>query len=588
MREPIGYVVEIEDSKLLVNLMEEARGHVASHNEGISPVGQPGDLIGLEGGAEIIVARVRSIAFAEPQEVHQGKRPGRTDLNPLRQMAAVVIGYLRRSEAGLEFVAHDWRLPALGASAFPLSNSEARATVACRPLARSAQIVLGNDSRNSLVKIPVGVDDLLTRHLAVLGASGQGKTHFVAAVLQNLLGRGRRGRVIIFDVNGEYSAAFEGVGYRVRRTVLGRARGGGDGVGAHVTIPYYALGRQGLGRLLLPSERTQRPALRFAIDNLRYVEANAEGTRVIGQASYALVDDCRIDNATPAKQQLDRLKNRVEALPLAPQWPRMSALACLAAEWACLKNDRNGVSRDAFFYGHVQPLINRINGFQTDERFAEIIGVQGGPPVVAGPLNLEVESRSVVDNLFGPQVQAEDGWNVHIVDLRQLSEDLMPFILGSLLELFASELFRRGPGQTHPTLLVLEEAHHYLREVSGDKDGGQPALAYERLAKEGRKFNLSLLLSTQRPSEVSPTVLSQCGTWAVFRLTNEADQKAVAAASETASAPIVKQVSGLARGEAVLFGVAVPLASRINVIRPNPEPSSADAPFVRAWEVREG
>ena len=98
--------------------------------------------------------------------------------------------------------------------------------------------------------------------------------------------------------------------------------------------------------------------------------------------------------------------------------------------------------------------------------------------------------------------------------------DLAPHVLGSLLELFAEQLFERGPGRTHPTLLVLEEAHHYLRQIPGDAETGMHSLAYERLAREGRKFQLALLISTQRPSEVSPTVLAQCGSWAVFRLTN--------------------------------------------------------------------
>jgi len=585
MRKPIGYIVEIEDSSLLINLIEEARGHVASHSEGVSSVGQPGDLIGIEGGSDTIVGRVRSIAFAEPREVHLGKRPGRANQNPLRQMQATVIGYLRREEGLLEFIAHDWRLPALGASAFPLTDTEVKETVACRNAEAGAQLVIGSDTRNRLIKVSVGIDDLLARHFAILGASGQGKTHFVAAVLQNLVRHSPRGRAVIFDVNGEYAPAFQNADYIVKRSEFGRPPAAVQPNIEYITIPYYALGRHGLSRLLLPSERTQRPALRFAIDNLRFIETNDAGARVVGQQQYALVDDCRIDAPDRAKEQLDILKEGHGRE--APVWPNMKALACLIAEWSCIKLDRFGnATRDGFLYDNVQTLINRINGFLTDDRFAEIVDVNGGPPVNQGVLDLRQESESIVSEIFGPREFEDNGWRVHIIDLRRLSEDLMPFVLGSLLELFASELFRRGPGSTHPTLLVLEEAHHYLRQLPGDAESGQHSLAYERLAKEGRKFNLSLLLSTQRPAEISPTVLSQCGTWAVFRLTNETDQRAVVAASESSSSYISRQISGLARGEAILFGAALTLASRINVIRPNPEPDSADAPFVRAWSDR--
>ena len=80
---------------------------------------------------------------------------------------------------------------------------------------------------------------------------------------------------------------------------------------------------------------------------------------------------------------------------------------------------------------------------------------------------------------------------------------------------------------------------------------GQHALAYERLAKEGRKFGISLLVSTQRPSELSPTVLAQCGTWATFRLTNEIDKRAVTAAAEGTGLDVTNQLPGLSRGEAM-------------------------------------
>ena len=149
-------------------------------------------------------------------------------------------------------------------------------------------------------------------------------------------------------------------------------------------------------------------------------------------------------------------------------------------------------------------------------------------------------------------------------------------------EMFAPRYSKRGPGH-HPTMLALEEAHHYLRQLPGESDGGQQALAYERLAKEGRKFGLSLLISTQRPSEVSPTVLSQCGTWAVFRLNNEADQRAVASAAETAGVNVSRQLAGLGRGEAIIFGAALPVPTRLSVSRPNPEPDSKDPPFLQEW-----
>lgn len=160
----------------------------------------------------------------------------------------------------------------------------------------------------------------------------------------------------------------------------------------------------------------------------------------------------------------------------------------------------------------------------------------------------------------------------------------MPLVLGSLLELFAFELFRRGQTGGYPTLLVLEEAHHYLRQFSDQEDGSRQALAYERLAKEGRKFGLGLWVSTQRPAEVSSTVLAQCGTWVVFRLTSESDLRAVGSAGEWVDRHELSRIAGLPRRQALVFGSSVALPVRVEAPEANPVPRSTDPDFAR-WTL---
>jgi hypothetical protein len=587
-RRSIGYVVEIDGSTLLINLLEEARGHVAGHRDGLSTVEQPGDLIGVEGGAETIVLRIQTVAFAEPKEVHTGRSAIRSSSSePLRQLKGRVIGYLSRGTKALTFFPQDWRLPVLGASAFPLADKETLATISGKGES-GAQVPLGTDARNAAIEVRVGINDLLGRHMAVLGATGQGKTHFVAALLQHIAQDAKYPRIIVFDVNGEYPPAFATWGDRVKRTMLGSISDADKAAGVcGLRIPYYALGRHGLARLLLPSERTQMPALRFAVEHLLYIEADASGARICGHPNNTLYDDCRTDDAQIAFTQLEAIRKR--SGPKASRWPHMRGLSALAAESYSLKMSRVGnqsiPQRDAFSYGHIHSLINRIRSLIDDEQFTEVVDITGGTGVSAA-FSMQAESASLVNNVFGTAMHDSSSWMIHILDLSRLTQDLMPFVLGSLLELYAAELFRRGPSRTHPTMLVLEEAHHYLRQLPGDADIGQHSLAYERLAKEGRKFGLSLMVSTQRPSEVSSTVLAQCGTWAVFRLSNESDQKAVGAAAEAAGVNVTRQLSGLGRGEAIVFGAALPVPTRVSMIRPNPEPDSKDPPFEAAWGYR--
>jgi hypothetical protein len=575
-RAPIGYVVEVDGPDIAINLNEDHRGQVAAHAQGISFIGQPNDFIAADGGSNIIVLRVISIAYAEPREAHRaGVGTSVVTSEPLRQIRGRAVGYLQRADGELKFIAQEWQLPALGAEAFPLTMDEQRAAIS--PESREPiRIRLGHDARQLIIPIEVPAKDLLPRHMAILGSTGQGKSSFLAALVQQLLAKLQRPRIVIFDVNGEYPSAFANLGpHIVRRTVLGP---GPDAGGVHhYRIPYYALGRHGLARLLMPSERAQMPALRFAVEHLKYLRTEGDGAG-LANGPIVFFDDCRPGPAAPAAEAIRHLRDG--DAELANSWPHMRALACVIADWYSIQpNNRGGMERNSFNYGHVQSLINRIRSLIDDELFRRVVDVEGGPGQ-GGELSLGRESRAAVDRLFGPAAWNDDGWRVHIVDLSQVAQDLMPFVLGSLLELFASELFRRGPGETHPTILGLEEAHHYLRPLGNEDESAVNALAYERLAKEGRKFNVSLAVSTQRPSEVSATVLAQCGTWVVFRLTNEQDQKAVAAGVPSGSSYIIRQLSGLARGQAIVFGSGLPIPVLTAVIRAAPEPKSADAEFI--------
>jgi hypothetical protein len=286
--------------------------------------------------------------------------------------------------------------------------------------------------------------------MAILGSTGQGKTHFVAAVLQQLM-RLPKSRGVVFDVNGEYAPAFANLGQRVKVTAMGSQTGG-------LIIPYYALGRHGLSRLLIPSEKAQMPTLRFAVEHLARVEADLHGAKLVGGQRNTLFDDCHSGNVADAMRDLNAIRNG--QAPLASVWPHMRALSCLATEWYVLTQGRNGPERSTFAYGHIQSLINRIRGLIEDPQFTSVVDITGGPGQRT-PLDMAAESAKLVHDIFGPPSFGANDWSIHIVDLSRLTQDLMPFVLGSLLEMFAAEIFKRGPGNTHPTLLALEEAHHY-------------------------------------------------------------------------------------------------------------------------------
>ena len=568
-------MVSISGTKVTLNLQDVHRGHYASHVDGVSVVTEVGALFGVDDGHRLQVMRVQSLSFAEPKEAHRaGVGTTSPTALPLRNLEAAVMGAIERVGNRLVFTADSLLSPALGAAAFPLTRDELESILKVSS-SLEKQVVLGEDIRSG-ANLCVNFEDLLSRHVAVLGATGHGKSCLTAAILQQLL-KLPRPRIIVFDINGEYERALRS---HVTHPSMMEYTTIGGGCSPY-KIPYIALGRHGLSRLLLPSEKTQRPALNFAIENLRSVEwfkqQKGIGLTCPGLQGAILFDDCRPNPSENAKKAIDRLRSG--DAPLAKQWPNMRALSCLVAESHSLQMGRNALERNAFHYSNVAPLVNRIQRYCEDPQFTAVVDVDGRPPAEESELDWQTESSDLVSHIFGDR---DSKWKLHIVDLRHVAHDLLPVILGALLELLAFERFQLGQEASYPTLLVLEEAHHYLRKLTADDEDAHSAPAYERLAKEGRKFDISLWVSTQRPSELSPTVLAQCGTWAAFRLTAERDLRAVASAGEWFDRQELDRIAGLPRRQAVIFGSSVDMPIRVIAPEAHPTPKSSD-PVFSAW-----
>ena len=579
-RNAIGYVVQIDGSQITLNLLDYHRGQMASHYQGITSVSEVGDLLVIDGGYRLFVLKISGLNFSEPKEVHRPDNGKVTDSGqPLRHLYGTVIGWMESTK----FISDNLASPSLGAEAYPLTPYESQIVLGGPE--SDGPITLGSEYRTGNA-VKTGLNRLLAQHVAVLGSSGQGKSCFTAAILQQLADM-PNSRIVIFDINGEYDRAFrqseqaiaaENLACRLpegtyQHTVIGDAAADGENT---YKIPYYALGRQGLNRLLLPSEKTQRPALTFAIDNLKYVHWHEEegGTSIDGNKPV-LFDDCRQFGADDASEAINTLRNK-KSVECAKKWPHMSALASLVAEsHSLVPNNRGTIERNGFQYGSVAPLITRIHRLVDDEMLRAVVDITGGTSTDVAELNMQLESENFVEKIFGSK---QSRWRVHVVNLRQVPQDLMSLVLGSMLELYSQVLFRRGQGNNPATLLVLEEAHHYLRPVS-DGDVGSSSLAYERLAKEGRKFGLALWLSTQRPSEVSPTVLSQCNTWVSFRLTSEQDLRTVASACEWADKREISRIAGLPRQHALVMGGTVGIPTYIRAETADPLPKSMDGQF---------
>lgn len=592
---PIGYVVALERAKIRINLHEGHKGQLAAHRLGINSVSQPGDLIGLDAGKNLVIARVTDMAFVEPERAHSSNvgTMNLTDM-PLRQIVAYSIGFISHDKEHIKFVAESWKLPTLGAKAVPITLEYLSSIYGTGDIATDHLIELGKDSRTNSIVIKASINQLLSRHLAVLGSTGYGKSNFNALIARRIVTSFPKSRIVIFDVNGEYAQAFEGLS-KIKHTILGNGaprppKERRDFKKAEIDyhqIPYQSFGIQGLIKLLRPSDKTQLPALRNALAAINMIIRDANDAIWAGNSSngqpnwFELVDDCREDNQAELGNWLKAL--RTKGIPNVPNWPPFKALASLVAEFGCVAADSRNqgkTKRDAFSYSNVLPLVKIIQQLSEDIRFKEIINLNGGQNFALDDYwQSEVEKE--VDYIFGKPAGEDQDWNVHIINLKNLADDHSPMVLGALLEMYSDVLFKRGQEKNYPTLLLLEEAHRYLRDPFSEETN--QLKAYERLAKEGRKFNCSLLVSTQRPSDLSSTVLAMCSNWISLRLTNERDITALRYAIENGNEQTLSEISGLPRGDAIGFGSAFNLPVRFSIDKAEPGPESKDAAFAETW-----
>jgi uncharacterized protein len=245
--------------------------------------------------------------------------------------------------------------------------------------------------------------------------------------------------------------------------------------------------------------------------------------------------------------------------------------------------DRVAVEQGGNLAGFISTLGLRIRGMLADQRLGAVIGRD--PP-------------TSFDNWLKDYVGDNGASNgpLAIIDLSLVPSEVIHIVVSVLARLIFESLqrYRRNhpTGASLPTVLVLEEAHTFVRR--GKDDDGPAATpahlcreAFERIAREGRKFGLGLVLSSQRPSELSPTALAQCNTFILHRIVNDADQKLVACLVPDNVAGLLRELPSLPSRQAILLGWATPIPVLVEVdeLPIDQRPRSADPDFWDVWTL---
>ena len=398
------------------------------------------------------------------------------------------------------------------------------ATIYARP--RASNVHIGRLRHNRKVPAFVLTDSLLGKHFAVLGTTGTGKSCAVTVILRSILDQHPNGHIVLLDPHNEYATAFADKAELLNPSNL--------------QLPYWLLNFEEISHILIGGTSgahvfTQTALLKDAI--LRCKQMFAGDTNAESHIT--------VDTPTPY---------------------RLSDLITVLRESMGMLNKAEGASP-------YLSLIAKIDGLRSDKRYAFMFS----------SLTVRDTMHQVLAQLLRIPVA---GKPITIIDISGVPSEIVDVVVSVLFRLTFELAVWSERGSAPPVLLVCEEAHRYVPEKDGV--GFAPTKrVISRIAKEGRKYGVTLCLVSQRPAELAINSLSQCNTIFALRLSNEHDQAFVGRALSENARWLIDSLPSLNTQEAVVVGdgVTVPVHIRFKDLDPNTRPSSHDPSFSISWQT---
>jgi hypothetical protein len=434
------------------------------------------------------------------------------------------------------------------------------------PAAGDGRVRLGDVAASRGVEFAISVAPLVMRHAAVVGSTGSGKSSTVSLLLQRIAAAWPSANVVVVDPHGEYGAAL--ARYAAVRSVTA------DDPAAKLDVPYWALPALDLLGLLAGRVEGANTQPRFA-------EHVAAGRRDFARtANWVALPEAAIGPDTPIPFDIREVwfkldsENRMTTTVNKDDTTAAVVTPGIAATLTPTVFAQYASGSAAPFQGprwqHYGTTPDRIRLKLRDPRLSFLLSPPSAAALDADPL------PRLVDEWLGGDRP------VSVLDFSGVATQASDLAIGLVVRLLFEVAIRGrgdGVGRSRPVLIVLEEAHRYLGDTTSVRAARE---AVNRVAREGRKHGVGLMLVTQRPSELPDTALSQVGTIFALRLTNSADQSTVRAALPDIIAGLADALPSLRTGEAIVSGESVSLPSRIIVDRPDPAPRAAD-PGLEGW-----
>jgi len=643
----IGHIVAVQGFRVKIELSPETKSAMRATLDGVqTAVAINSYLVFSIGAGQVVLGMITDLEARESYDPGTGDDLTLELLKPRRVANIQLLGTILHGDAGIEFSPGITILPTLDTPA-EIGTPEILRAVFETPPRRNrpdrydkddfdCDLRIGSPTGQPANTVRASYNDLFSRPLAIVGNTGSGKSYSVSSMVQKamaILGTaGNEPHVFILDINGEYGRAFAADSHestrRPDRIYLN---------GTEFGIPVWFFNAEEVCAWLSAAEQTQEPVLKdwwaiaksqpsvaatganslqnalSSIDqlltdlaSLKRKSAGSYCDAILGHLTSSGIDTTALAALFATHRTVDRynteivgnqaeifascenlrslIRDRLTAVAGASDENSRTADSPLFISRSTLNDPsliNRAVSKEDTYRveAHLTTLKLRLKTRLDDRRWRAFLNYED--EAIALP-SLDVGLRK-----FG--LGKSEGPRVSIIDLSMLSHEVLPYACSAIgrVLLEARERLPASARFTHPWVLVLEEAHNYARPARSDEDRGQhlSRLSFERIAKEGRKFGLSLIIASQRPSEISATIVSQCANFVSHRLQNPDDIDHFRRIIPMQARRLLDQVTILASGEAIVFGSAFHIPTRVQFDRPSPGPWSQTAAPYHEWRT---
>jgi DNA helicase HerA-like ATPase len=397
---------------------------------------------------------------------------------------------------------------------------------------QAASIKIGSLFQDDSVPARLLVDDLLAKHFLIVGSTGSGKSSAVTCILQRLLSEHTHAHVLILDIHNEYSAAFGGLVEPINLD--------------NFSLPFWMLDFTEMVAALVSRDAHYDAEVEILADAVVHAKKRYSESATVRSGTLRRSDSANVvitvDTPTPFRMSdvmawLDEQLGRLERTQFLLPYRRLKA---------------------------------RIESLATDQRYNFMFG----------SLSVQDTMSDVLARLF--RVPGE-GRPISVIDLSTVPPEILDVVI-SVISRLAFDLAVWSKGGL-PMLLVCEEAHRYA--PAADTKFVPTRQALSRIAKEGRKYGLSLALVTQRPCELDSTIFSQCGTAVCLRLSSERDQEVIRGSTYEGMVDLVDFLPLLGDREAIILGqgVSMPMRARFDDLGKRGVPRNMHVAFSKAWKT---